>query len=1083
MPSADPHAAFRGVASLGRDPVGLIDQTRRVLWLNPTAHHFIGLDSRPSQQSEPDLKAASRIPTVHLMTPGAPRLSGWRTVLELMLTEPERRHTVLLQYDDGRALEFVTSAHAAPGDCWYLAATPSQLEAAPDETYRALIEHVPGVFYRGRMDSAGTILYISQAIESISGHPASRFVSNELNWNDIVHPDDVGRLIRTVEDAVAGRQPFEMEYRVLHRDGSVRWLSENGTGVFGVDGVFRHVAGFIRDTTEGRQTRERLGQTERAATEALARAETALAELSAYRAALDDYALVLVTEADGRIVHANERLAHQFGYRADELIGSSGYLLDGGDGNRRNVEGIIAAMAQGRAWRGEVVVSGRGGETFRLDATVIPVAPAGDGSPAGRVITIFEDLAARQESHRRALEERQQLELALDGGDLGLWDWDIATGRAIFDARWASILGESTADLPQHFTSWAVRVHPDDLETARARLDQPCRGESTRYEWTGRMRHKDGSWRWILARGRVVSRDACGNPLRIVGTHADVTKNVLAEQALTAQLAKLEAAERQTRMGHWTWDALSSGITWSNNLMDIFGRPRSLGMPDFQEMLAHFDAHSQATIGRSVARALADGESYRVRLRTSSQPPKWLDTVAQPRRGEDGRVIGLVGTCIDITENVEREEALQAAVQRIEAATRAKTEFLAIMSHEIRTPLTAILGYAEILRDEYANRLGAEAAEVPLGAIDSIMLAGRHLLTILNDILDISRIEAGRLSLDEAALTLRDLFRDVLTLMSPRAREKSLELSVVADSPLPALIYGDPKRLRQVLMNLVGNAIKFTSAGHITVTVRAEPPEDAHWLVVDVADTGVGMSGTAVAGLFQPFSQVDSSASRRHEGAGLGLSICRRLADMMGGTVRVLWTELGRGSCFRLELPLRPVGGAATLAGLDCLMTPDSTNLVAKSAATHATLAGKVLIVEDGELNQALFRYHLERAGAEVTVADDGHMALDRIREVHGSPRAFDLILTDIQMPDMDGYELTRTLRSLGCQTPIIALTAHAMAEDRQRSLDAGCDDYLVKPVERDALISRCRTWIGHRSQYQAPKPAVTGSSAGSARG
>jgi CheY-like chemotaxis protein len=402
-------------------------------------------------------------------------------------------------------------------------------------------------------------------------------------------------------------------------------------------------------------------------------------------------------------------------------------------------------------------------------------------------------------------------------------------------------------------------------------------------------------------------------------------------------------------------------------------------------------------------------------------------------------------------------------MQRIEAATRAKTEFLANMSHEIRTPLTAILGYAEILRDVFAVRHdGAE----PLGAIDSIMVAGRHLLTVLNDILDISRIEAGRLPLDSEPLALRDLFRDVLTLMLPRAREKAIELSVVADSPLPASIEGDPKRLRQILTNLVGNAIKFTSTGSITVTVRVEPPEESQWLVVDVADTGVGMSAAAVSGLFQPFSQVDSSASRRHDGAGLGLSICRRLADMMGGTVRVLWTEIGRGSCFRLELPLHVAAGSASLEGAECLALSDGPGPLSFPLPVRTPISGRILLVEDGELNQALFRYHLERAGAVVTVADDGHMALVRIHEVHGTSRAFDLIITDIQMPGLDGYELTRTLRGLGCRTPILALTAHAMAEDRQRCFDAGCDDYLVKPVEREALVNRCRAWIGHRSQH-----------------
>jgi PAS domain S-box-containing protein len=1070
MSQPDPHASFRAVASLGRDPVAIVDAQLKVRWLNPAAFHFIGLDPSPDPGEPPDIGSASRIPLIHLMTAGAPRISGWRAILGLLLGDPGRRHPVLLQYDDGRALEFTVTAHGGPEGSWYVAAVPNVQATVPDETYRSLIEHIPGTFYRCRMDAVGTILYISPAVEDLCGVPAARFVSGEVTWRDVVHPDDFSHLSAVMRAAVDARRPFDLEYRVLHVDGATRWVSQTGTGVFGADGSFRHSAGFLRDNTEERATRERLREAERMATEALHKAQTALAELSAYRAALDDHALVLVTEVDGTVVHANERLARQFGYRVDELVGASGYLLDSGEQNRRNLEALVASIEKGETWRGETVVVARDGERFRLDATVIPVHFAGRTRQPGHVITIFEDLAARRESHRRALEERQQLELALDGGDLGLWDWDVPSGRVTFDARWASMLGERADDLPPRYEAWSSRVHPEDLARALELLDRTFRGETPRYEWTGRMRHRDGSWRWILARGRVVSRDKEGAPLRMVGTHADVSANVAAEQALTAQLAKLEAAERQTRMGHWSWDVATELVTWSDNLMAILGRRSGDGRLTYAEMMSHFDVASQQAIAQAVQRSLLYGEPYRIRLRTSATKAQWLDTHAQVRRGEDGSVAGIVGTCIDITESVEREEALQAAMQRIEAATRAKTEFLANMSHEIRTPLTAILGYAEILRDVFAAR--PDAGE-PLGAIDSIMVAGRHLLTVLNDILDISRIEAGRLPLENAPLALRDLFRDVLTLMLPRAREKALALSVVADSPLPATVHGDPKRLRQILMNLVGNAVKFTASGAITVTVRTEPPEDPRWLVIDVADSGIGMSAVSVTALFQPFSQVDSSASRRHDGAGLGLSICRRLVDMMGGTVRVLWTEVGRGSCFRVEVPLHVVPGSVTLEGVDCLALADGQGAAPVPAPVRTPISGRILLVEDGELNQALFRYHLERAGAVVTVADDGHMALARIHEVHGTAQAFDLIVTDIQMPGLDGYELTRSLRALGCRTPILALTAHAMAEDRQRCFDAGCDDYLVKPIEREALVNRCRAWIGHRSQHVPKTPAA----------
>jgi PAS domain S-box-containing protein len=1070
MFDAAPRDPLLRLAAASRDPIGLADAALNVRWVNTAALRLAGLDPLPAECTTVTCALTAMVGRSGTWPP--PRTadgtsSGWSTIARRLMATPDVPVRVAFARTDGAQAEFDCRA-IAHGDDWLFVATPAipqeQLDARMREAesrYRSLIEHVPGAFYRCDHDAEWTMRFISDAIEGLVGYPAADFIDNCVRtYTSVIHPEDRDRVDRTVDEGVAGHRSFELEYRVIHRDGRIRWVEETGAGIFDERGDLLYLDGFIRDITDSRDTRARLRDSEAVATEALRKAEAALAEIEAYRAALDQHAMVAVADSHGRVMSVNARFERTFGWHRDELVGQHYRVIDAGSVNEAPLRDMDAAVREGRIWHGQFQVKTRDGRRFWVSATVVPLTDSRTGEL--QEVAILEDITERRESERRILEERQRLQLALDGGDLGLWDWDMLTGRVDYDARWASMLGLDVTLLPSTYATWAERVHPDELPSAIQRIEACRRGETDRYEWTGRMLHVDGTWRWVMARGRVVGRDEQGNPARLVGTHADVSARVEAERALTEQVAKLEAAERQTRMGHWSWDACTGNITWSNNLFDLHGRSRDAGMPSYGDMLSCFDEPSRIELAAVVRQSIERGESYRIRLRSAPPVDRWIECDAHVVTDAEGRPTGLVGTCIDVSERVASEQALQAALLRVEAATRAKTEFLANMSHEIRSPLNAILGYAEILRDEYAQH-GPDGHA--LQAVETIIVAGRHLLTIINDILDISKIEAGRMTLEDVAIDVRDLFRDVLSLMLPRAREKRLQLSIKAETTLPREILGDPKRLRQILMNLVGNAVKFTESGDILVNVRAEPEEEPNWLVVDVADTGVGMSGDVAGSLFKPFSQLDSSASRRHEGTGLGLNICRRLAEMMGGHVRLLWSEAGRGSCFRLELPLRVPAGSRILVGPDCL-APDGTRPTDRPLPTNQeSLSGRILLVDDGDLNLRLFKFHLERAGAEVTTADNGLTALGAVRDAVSQQRPFDLIVTDIQMPDMDGYEMTRTLRNDGCAVPIIALTAHAMAEDRRRCLESGCDDYISKPVDRESLVSRCRAWLGRRSQ------------------
>jgi signal transduction histidine kinase/ActR/RegA family two-component response regulator len=401
--------------------------------------------------------------------------------------------------------------------------------------------------------------------------------------------------------------------------------------------------------------------------------------------------------------------------------------------------------------------------------------------------------------------------------------------------------------------------------------------------------------------------------------------------------------------------------------------------------------------------------------------------------------------------------------KRAQAANHLKSVFLANMSHEIRTPLTAILGYAELLREEGDVRLDPGQRRE---TIDTMKSAGEHLLTLINDILDLSKIEADRMTVERTETPLTGIIQEVVSMMQARVAGKGVVLAAELASPVPDRIMSDPTRLRQILVNLTGNAVKFTRAGHVTIRARVEPDEERSRLVIDVEDTGLGMSTEEAGEIFQPFVQADASVTRKHGGTGLGLTICRRLAGLMEGSVSLVRTSPGEGSTFRLEVPLNPAPGAILVSSFDAVVPSPGIEF------TPLALSGRILLAEDGADNQRLIAFHLRKAGATVEIADNGRIALEMINENEAAGTPYDMLLTDMQMPEMDGYLLAHTLRQRGSILPIVALTAHAMTGERARCIAAGCDDYATKPIDRAKLLDVCRAWIGKGGQRHERRAA-----------
>lgn len=398
----------------------------------------------------------------------------------------------------------------------------------------------------------------------------------------------------------------------------------------------------------------------------------------------------------------------------------------------------------------------------------------------------------------------------------------------------------------------------------------------------------------------------------------------------------------------------------------------------------------------------------------------------------------------------QREQAMEeakVAKAMADTANMAKSDFIASMSHEVRSPMTSILGYAELLQDQENTPIDRETA------IEAISRNGLYLLSIINDILDISKIEAGKMQVECIPCSPCEIINDVMVQMWVKADEKNISLNVEYVGKIPETIQSDPIRLRQILINLIGNAVKFTEQGGVRLVVQLDQSQlNNTALHFDIIDTGIGLTSKQADRLFKTYSQADPATTRLFGGSGLGLSISRKLAELLGGKIKLINSKPSEGSQFRIILP------TGSLANCAYVQNPSSQihkreHADSKNHSAILLSNYKILLVEDHPDNQQLVSLFLSKAGAKVEIAANGRQAIEAAMEAKGRQKPFDVILMDMQMPILDGYEATRRLRANGYTDLIIALTAHAMVDDQKKCLDCGCDAYISKPVTRYQLI------------------------------
>lgn len=836
------------------------------------------------------------------------------------------------------------------------------------------------------------------------------------------------------------------------------------------------------------------------------------------------------------------------------------------------------------------------------------------------------DITELVEAQRTLEQTEERWQFALQNNGLGVWDWNVVSGFVLYTDRLQQMLGYEPGEWPQHVDSWASRVHPDDMPSVSDAMGKCLQGETPDYICEHRLRCKDGSWKWVQDVGRIVSFTKDGKPLRMIGTQMDIHIRKQSEDAAKMRaelLNRIRSAQehfigasdvapvfgemldvivshthsafgfigevlKDTDGNPYVRSYALTDIAWdegSHQLMDTLG-PMGLEFRNLNTLFGTAMATGEVVVANDAANDPRSGglPPGHPPLHTFLGLPVYnglemvgLVGLANKPDGYDkdhlkdlDPFLAAVSSMIVARREAERrrqiEEELRTARDKAEQASRAKSDFLAMISHEIRTPMNGVLGMAGLLK---TSRLDAKQAEM----VDAVLQSGSALVNIIDDILDFAKIEAAQIDLREQPVVLEELVEGVADLLHQEAASKGLELVTIIDPDLPDCFQGDQGRLRQVLLNLAGNAVKFTDKGHVTLRVTAT----GSWMEFHVMDTGIGIPPEARDRLFKPFSQVDSSNSRRFGGTGLGLAICKKLVNAMRGEIGI-HSQPGKGSDFwfrvpftaqkrnrqdattgsakprriwiahssprlresircalagpgieireirRTELPqtlsklrdtddallvnaawMKPLSAGQSSSdarrivlidpGGDTVPSPAGRAVIhlplhrqALRSAVHnapkATDNGsssskplelglQVLVAEDNRINARLACLLLENLGCHTTVAVNGKEAVAAFQT-----RPFDVILMDCQMPVMDGHAATRKIRRLEAadsshrnRCKIIAMTASALPEERERCLASGMDDYLSKPFDA-AKLADLLAGVASRPRTAAPEPS-----------
>ena len=820
-----------------------------------------------------------------------------------------------------------------------------------------------------------------------------------INWMSITHPDDVQVGLNNMKLLNAGKiNHLDMEKRYLHPDGSIVWTKMTIATVETEDKEhLRHLC-MIEDITE----RKKAG-------EALRESEERLHSI--YDLGLIGLA---ITSPEKGWIRINDYLCKMLEYSESELRGMTWAQLT-------YPEDLAADVRQFQRLLGNEIdryalekrFISRSGKIIPT-RLVVQCARKQDGS-VNYVTAMVDDITESKQVENTLRESEKQLRFVLEGSQLGFWDWNITTNVVKRSHLWAEILGYTLDEIESTPQQWADLIHPDDQCNAWKSINDHLEGRTPLHELTYRMKTKNGTYRWILDRARIVQRDQDGRPIRMCGTHLDVTEQKNIEDALRESESRFRNLYEKAPLAYQSLSINANILDVNETWLSLLGYSRN-------EVIGHFigdfiTANSLKTLDNSLECFKKEGphDGIQFEFVCKNGTKRLLSVNGQIARDSTGNFLRTHCILTDITEIMQAKNAA-------EAANKAKNQFLANLSHELRTPLNGILGFTGLLQKK--SSMSAEDKK----QIGIIRQCGENLLTLITDLLDIASIESSKIKLHFKAFDFDALLNNVIDIFNLQADEKNIEL-IVHNSAVPHLI-GDEKRIRQIIVNLLNNAIKYTDHGRVTLTSGYQDGN----LNISIEDTGCGIAKHNLQQIFSPFVQINTDDFMK-EGVGLGLAITQELINYMGGQLSVT-SQPDVGSVFTLSLPL-PASEQNQRS-----VTYQKQTVNKKNTAPH------VLIADDNEINLLLLANMLELQGCIVDSAGNGKEALQSINE-----NTYQMAMVDLNMPVMTGLELVRTLRNQHNPLKIAAISAYADGNKITEALAAGFDYYLTKPVSEEQLI------------------------------
>ena len=767
-------------------------------------------------------------------------------------------------------------------------------------------------------------------------------------------------------------------------------------------------------------------------------------------------------DLDGRYVSFNRAWERLTGRNRNDWIGKRNEEVQSNEraGVYVNQDRELIANPE-RIDRQETKIIAHDGHAFDVIVSKAAVRRA-DGTVVGIIGTVT-DFTESKKLATELAQQREQLELVNQSAQAGVWDHQLPDGPRYLSPRFYAMLGypEDTdlGDMAERLDL----VHPDDLEYVRAMRDSHFARTEPYFTAEYRLRRADGQYIWVSGRG-VAIFDHGGTPVRFTGSIIDVSEQRRVQDEIAQQRELLDLVVESVQAGVFDYDLQTGSVYYSSRLRTILGfeADEDISAHARDPERIHADGREQVIAKRLAA--VESGTTYDVecRLRCKDGNWIWVHSRANPTMGPDGKAVRFTGALMDISARKEAELALIEANTRALEAALAKSTFLATMSHEIRTPLNGVIGSAGLLID---TRLSHEQRDY----VETIQLSGEQLLMLINDILDFSKIDSGKMELEDAPLEVAAMIEDAFDLVAGRARSKKLELLYEIDPAVPTFIAGDITRLRQVLINLAGNSIKFTEQGEVRVECRVVPdtslvdgnpgsnllaadgakpdsagtPQAGQAMLLEFAvhDTGIGIPADKIGRLFTAFTQVDASTTRKYGGTGLGLAISRRLIDLMGGTIRVE-SELGRGTSFIFTIRTRPAAGESKLKNL-----------------YHDGIQ-QVLLVDDYPPNLRILSAQCAAWGLTVVTAESALSALALIESAQKAGQPVTAVISDMSMPDMDGLDLAAAIAAhrerYGIKLPVIILSSSPRSEIYEGRTVPGdwIASYLLKPARQSQIYN-----------------------------